>query len=976
MATYGPGNPRKKVATYGKAARKQVYGFGRDVPLTPSRKSAKAAWGADEPGVTGAADDPVSPTTGRKVASSGASRPATDHQTRAPPAARSGAGLGNIKATTPKRPNFGKTVSPQRAQHDEVFDVPSSDDDAVTPRTTTKRPSRPTSKPATTVKFANGLPSPANDAQAASKALKSGPSTQRDRDIVAKKRKAHAGTQDDASPVEFDDDALQRHIALQTILDIDTNAGVKESKLCSAFEGDAAPRRPRKTGKRSASPERPAKTKALKSPAIRAPAPGPTAIEQRPSKAMPLPRPLDTRAAVPQEGKPPRRGQKSPGTPAAADYTGASQHKAPPRTGAAKSPTKARQLRSPRLQKTPPRQTSQPSSKTTTPGSRQAPSAATTPRQSHLWSTLLDDNSTATPGQLPVDSLSISQGRTVGAVWSELVEDAAESDVSAATRPQNVRDAPRKKLIDSLEDELNTTLAGVESEDEDDEDLTLLPMPAAEPSRQETMEAAISQLTAPRSNAESQFTSSQGTSQSTAGGPKFTYARDRSYLTETAVDEATMLNTPLDVGLGSQSRRRGAPNPALLSQVLGPVDEEQDVIDGNSGTIRSIHELRQAGGNKRFLDESEALFEDIECRGTSAVSRRRNGMIELGTKLAEKGFARRFVERGMDLRLLRGLDGERDIITGFAMSSIMVLLAQDGVGATGVLQARQQGAPALLTRLIDERRSIMGIAKDRSSNMSKVARAAATDFAEVMRKSSVWGPTRPDTVTPHVTALRCMATMARQSREAGDKDGITSSEATGKLVAVLDLEGGDHDDEEDDDEPSAQEVMEMELALSVLESSTLKVRARPQRTTRDSLDTAAIRRFFLAVSQRPREQFKTCQVLVARLVLNVSNISAAACDELGSDEVVRTLVHATTAEFGRLGGRLDDEERLSSVDQLVLALATLTNLAERSDAARRHVLGDDGQGGELLDGLTHWFMRGLERAGEVGAPFSWPTSVY
>lgn len=91
-------------------------------------------------------------------------------------------------------------------------------------------------------------------------------------------------------------------------------------------------------------------------------------------------------------------------------------------------------------------------------------------------------------------------------------------------------------------------------------------------------------------------------------GPKITYARQRSFRTED-LDENALFSAPL---IMAQRQH----NTGL---------EEDEGLEGDTGSkmMKTIHELREAGVNNRFLDDIEELFGDIE--GDTPLSRRRSG---------------------------------------------------------------------------------------------------------------------------------------------------------------------------------------------------------------------------------------------------------------------------------------------------------------------------------------------------------------
>lgn len=91
-------------------------------------------------------------------------------------------------------------------------------------------------------------------------------------------------------------------------------------------------------------------------------------------------------------------------------------------------------------------------------------------------------------------------------------------------------------------------------------------------------------------------------------GPKITYARQRSFRME-ELDENALFNTPLI--MASQQSNTGL--------------DEGEELEGDTGSkmMKTIHELREAGTNNRFLDDIEELFGDIE--GGTPLGRQRSG---------------------------------------------------------------------------------------------------------------------------------------------------------------------------------------------------------------------------------------------------------------------------------------------------------------------------------------------------------------
>jgi len=91
---------------------------------------------------------------------------------------------------------------------------------------------------------------------------------------------------------------------------------------------------------------------------------------------------------------------------------------------------------------------------------------------------------------------------------------------------------------------------------------------------------------------------------------RVTYARQRSFLTEEVKEGGDPFADPLLLPV--RDFGRGLRKETVV---------EEDVEDHGPGMMKSLHELREAGVNKRFLDSVEGYFEDIE-RGFSIGQKR------------------------------------------------------------------------------------------------------------------------------------------------------------------------------------------------------------------------------------------------------------------------------------------------------------------------------------------------------------------
>jgi hypothetical protein len=70
------------------------------------------------------------------------------------------------------------------------------------------------------------------------------------------------------------------------------------------------------------------------------------------------------------------------------------------------------------------------------------------------------------------------------------------------------------------------------------------------------------------------------------------------------------------------------------------------------------------------------------------------------------------------------------------------------------------------------------------------------------------------------------------------------------------------------------------------------------------------------------------------LNINITNNRSSACEKLSDSSLIASLVALINNKFDALSSTLEEQERLLSVDLLVLSLGLMMNLAEFSPRAR------------------------------------------
>ncbi|KAI9841916.1 MAG: hypothetical protein M1837_000302 [Sclerophora amabilis] len=969
MATVDARQPRRKVATYGKSCRKRIFNLDRGISAAPSHQTQ--AWhmsaNGTEAGIESRDSEKMLPSKSLKSDNLQLRSETSDNSVPS----RGALGMHEPpkssifrygKRSLQTKPRKHEGLEPDRLKEGrDVFDLPSSDEDRMAPTPISKHRILPRSHAAELHDHSQEILSDSGTSVSSGDSGRNLTTNTRGA-TPTKKLKMASVLSDSYRPVVYDDDALQRHVAMECVIE-DTLSGDYKPSVEQTIH----------VGTRGEQQDLAAKTREPSFPQVQVYQPRKT---NPPSSKLPNPSPQ--KAKGPDEST--RRGPAS-NRVTAVPAKSLSKKVEPPSLLPTSKPARSADAihqssaqqgilehiktsqNSPKRRRNDEKPSAQPKDKRSR--DHTTPTRRTAPTNDVLGNSAVE----FTPSSLNLGSLKLSPQEAMVKATSFHKASSDESDRPCPSLSKTSRNRKYgKRLIDSLVD-------GSPGRSHDSISSALCAHGATTPDRKpsplpdEGLEDrdlihSSAQEDVPEYISESQ-PSSQGPAVAQQGGPKITYARQRSYLSESALDETALLNTPIDLGMGQGSQGSSVGGRRNLRATnLGAVDEGEESVDGVlNGAMKSVHELRQAGGNKRFLDESEAVFEDIEDRGSSSISRRRNGLINIGMKLIDKDYTRQFVDRDLDRRLFNGLDTEQDTIICFMLASVIALLAHHGIGNVSLSHMRQEGAVTLLTRLLDFDRSIVSVAKNRQSNMSKVAQSMLGDFESSLRQVLLPPTSEPIKISPRTMSLICLRAMTRRSREAGDVGEVLSDATVHALVGLLDSTSA----WSAPDVVVAEAVSEVELILSILEAYTLNAGSLASATVRNRLCSPTITNLLPLVSGSRSDAFKQIQLLTLRVLLNLTNKRPSFCRAIGTTNVVRSLVRIIQSGFETVSETLDDEERMSSVDYLILALATLTNLTEWTEESQPSLWLEKFEDSTLLDVMLEPFLRGLEKSSEANS---------
>lgn len=415
-----------------------------------------------------------------------------------------------------------------------------------------------------------------------------------------------------------------------------------------------------------------------------------------------------------------------------------------------------------------------------------------TPRPARRWNRRLQEETViSSPSDLPMASLLLQSTKRPTASSPAITLGKSKSDIGQR----------RPKLVDRLK------AMAQSSDEEDDTEMSYTQYSGAR------MEFSPTKALSPPQSQQSQTVQSQPAQNGRAGPPKITYAKSRSHLDDTADNNMLldMIAPSPQSGMGHKaSINRSIRTPQKSSWDL----EEDDASGPKTQQFRSIHELRANGDNMRFLHDIGNLMDDVSDHKYSARSRRRSALMELALRLADKAFAQKFCRGGHEQQLIAECSTTPDEIADFALAAaFMILTVEDGLDNIFVL-LRDEGVLEWLTRQLGARRSLETMVKDRRNNMAKSAQTTwLTESERIAAQDAVWGDQKPTIITLRLVALKAIENAVRRLRKNGDTSDLIGSTALPDVVPQVEVI-----ETMTQDESSFYEVA---LVISVLEASTL-----------------------------------------------------------------------------------------------------------------------------------------------------------
>lgn len=589
--------------------------------------------------------------------------------------------------------------------------------------------------------------------------------------------------------------------------------------------------------------------------------------------------------------------------------------------------------------------------------------AAITPKQVELFSKLLSGTPKSVR-QSPCSEMELDN--------SDLPATKSAHSSDGSLSPRRLSTSRRSaRLIDSLDP------SGILGE-EDDETEEEVPMRAlfddVDPN-QPAVPSATSSEPGPASPDEAvQLISSQrvaapisSTSLNHRSGPKVTYAQQRSYLSDQvpATSGIAVRSVASTSNLSRQLDTVYLQEPSAPSFEFDGEFDFEDGPDSQSGAMRSVRELREAGGNRRLLQEFEANLEDLNQRQRSFLPARRSALISLAEKLLESSNRRLFIDHCLQTKLVGFIDISKDPLERLLLLCLMLELLANGSSRPLIAVDQEPALAAFWEFLASFLYQKDGIVDNKQICLPRPSKHVASDFERLSKsilKMPVWQGSRPDHLSGQSMALQCVEIFIRQIREAGYVGALPPKVIAAIVGTSISMPGKLQP-------PSRNEMACSTLAISILESCTVLSASDQEDFDWPQTSHEHLREFLCYILGQTLDALNRNRLnLLLRLHLNLTNRSNRLCSLYATLPVVDSLLQHVMSEFQRLLVTSSEVTKNSGQgDSLLLSLGCLINFADRSGAVRSAVLQLQSSGRETLATLLGLFQRERKRAADVCA---------
>ena len=454
-------------------------------------------------------------------------------------------------------------------------------------------------------------------------------------------------------------------------------------------------------------------------------------------------------------------------------------------------------------------------------------------------------------------------------------------------------------------------------------------------------------------------------------GPKLTYARQRSYLANSDLDEVVMLSDSV------ATKRVGPKGPVhkavkdRLSKTHSTEFLEHQRRDSQSrqtGGMRSIHELREAGGNVRLICELEAILDDFDEEPSSSRLRRTR-LLDLNTKFLDQSSSRLFIDQGLEPRFFAHVGSSADLITNFLLATAILQLIANPTSSHLLSQIRNVRIVGFLVDLLGLHQDLTAQVKLQEFDLSKYVRQEFSRFCSSLLKSAIWRVDSPSVLSCHTLALQCLEHLVRQTRESSSPSETLSPQAIKRIISTSLPRPTT---------PYLQcltdSALTLELTVSILESCTVSNAIKCQECLWEGKALERLIVLLPILCSWKEDDYRSSRTLTLRLYVNLTNNNPKLCEDFSTPEIAGVLCRMIITRFQQLSDYENLHQRPVLLDDLILSLGAFVNLAESSDTVRQLTMRLQYANRSFLSILLELFITKSKNAAEVGMSSHWAFS--
>lgn len=446
----------------------------------------------------------------------------------------------------------------------------------------------------------------------------------------------------------------------------------------------------------------------------------------------------------------------------------------------------------------------------------------------------------------------------------------------------------------------------------------------------------------------------------TSSRPRATYSRERSHLADMVVED--LLEPVIHSASEKDSLLVSRNGPSLSSfDSLHSQRASEDELEQEVAGIRSIHELRRAGGNARSQVDLESILEDIEARDPPARARRVGGLAQLIGKLDNDDVRRHILDQSLDRRFSRWPHLEGDIVGQTLLAMLLSrLMTSEQLTATSLKEIFRTVVFSGMA-LLQEPREFTLIVRDRKQNLSKAVGKEITALVEPCCASHVWQGRHPKAPSPRLIYVKFLDIILRQLRQLGDFEMVLPASIFSQLIwLLLDTAPTDLVDAKVQDR-----ALVLESIVSVIESLTISRNWPDDGCLEIAKKLSGLGPILGQLTLSSPYSSDRTHHLILRLILNITNNDSALCDAFSEKALICAIFGIVKRDFLQtpmLANAVLDETKMEGV---ILALGALSNLAEHSNVFRRATLDTSLDGRSMVDWITVTFRDQVQVASEV-----------